>query len=401
MERFVAAETQTVQPLWRNALSTQVSLERAIQEVTAQVQGLGTADLGIFFISDSFASEYVRLLPLLREYLPVRYLIGCGGHGIVGSLPDGSARELEGTPALALTVARLPGVAIQPFHLQADRLPDLDSPPQAWVDLIGMDPQQQPHFILLADPATSRITDVLQGLDYAYPRSIKAGGLVGEGLFCQEAWVRQGVVGVALAGLRAEAIVAQGCRPIGELYRVTQGERNIILGLEDRAPLLVLQQVLQSLDEKDRELAQSGLHIGVVGDEFKQEVSQTDFLIRNLLGIDPRHGAIAIGDRVRPGQRVQFYLRDAQASTADLRQLLTNYVRQHPEPPLGALMFACLGRGQHLYGRPNVDSQLFQSYLPGTTLSGCFCNGEIGPVGDTTYLHGYTSVFMLWYAGGA
>ncbi len=64
-------------------------------------------------------------------------------------------------------------------------------------------------------------------------------------------------------------------------------------------------------------------------------------------------------------------------------------------------MFACLGRGQHLYGRPNVDSQLFQSYLPGTTLSGCFCHGEIGPVGDTTYLHGYTSVFVLWYAGAA
>jgi small ligand-binding sensory domain FIST len=401
MDRFVDAEIPAMQPLWRNALSRQVSLERAIQEVTAQVQGVKTADLGILFISDSFASEYVRLLPLLREYLPIRCLMGCGAHGIIGSLPDGSAQELEGIPALALTVAQLPGVQIQPFHLRPDELPDLDSPPEAWVERIGIDPQQRPHFILLADPATSRINDVIQGLDYAYPHSIKAGGLVGEGLFCQEEWVRQGVVGVALAGLRAEAIVAQGCRPIGELYRVTRGERNIILGLEDRTPLQVLQHVLQNLDEKDRQLAQSGLHIGVVGDEFKQELTQTDFLIRNLLGIDPRHGAIAIGDRVRPGQRVQFYLRDAQASTADLRQLLTNYVRQHPEPPLGALMFACLGRGQHLYGRPNVDSQLFQSYLPGTTLSGCFCHGEIGPVGDTTYLHGYTAVFVLWYAGAA
>jgi len=209
----------------------------------------------------------------------------------------------------------------------------------------------------------------------------------------------EGVVGVAVAGLRAEAIVAQGCRPIGEPYRVTRGERNIILGLEDRTPLQVLQNLIQNLDDKDRELAQSGLHIGVVGDEFKQELTQTDFLIRNLLGIDPRHGAIAIGDRVRPGQRVQFHLRDAQTSTADLQQLLENHLRHHPEPPLGALMFACLGRGEHLYGRPDVDSHLFQSYLPGTALAGCFCNGEIGPVGDTTYLHGYTSVFVLWYAG--
>jgi small ligand-binding sensory domain FIST len=399
MERFVDAETNATQPLWISALSTQVSLERAIREVTAQVQGIGTADLAILFISDSFASEYSRLLPLLGEYLSVPCLIGCGGNGVIGSLGDGTAREVEGKPALALTVARLPGVQVQPFVLAPEHLPDLDSPPQAWTDAIGIDPALEPHFILLADPATSQITDVVQGLDYAYPRSVKAGGLVGDGLFCQQEWVRQGVVGVALAGLRAETIVAQGCRPIGKPYRVTRGERNIILGLEDSTPLQVLQNLIQNLDDNDRQLAQSGLHIGVVGDEFKQELTQTDFLIRNLLGIDPRHGAIAIGDRVRPGQRVQFHLRDAQTSATDLQQLLASHVRRHPEPPLGALMFACLGRGEHLYGRPNVDSQLFQSYMPGTPLAGCFCNGEIGPVGDTTYLHGYTSVFVLWYAG--
>ncbi|MEN9216204.1 MAG: FIST C-terminal domain-containing protein [Gloeomargarita sp. HHBFW_bins_162] len=399
MERFVDAETTPTQCLWLNALSTQVSLERAIQEVTAQVQAIGRADLALLFISDSFASEYSRLLPLVHEYLSVQCLIGCGGSGIIGSLPSGTAQEVEGKPALALTVARLPGVQVQPFVLQPGQIPDLDSPPQAWVDLLGVDPAGDPHFILLADPATSPITDVIQGLDYAYPHSVKAGGLVGDGLFYQEQWLRQGIVGVALSGLRAETIVAQGCRPIGEPYRVTRGERNIILGLEDRTPLQVLQNLIQNLDENDRELAQSGLHIGVVGDEFKQELTQTDFLIRNLLGIDPRHGAIAIGDRVRPGQRVQFHLRDAQTSMADLQHLLENHVRHHPEPPLGALMFACLGRGEHLYGRPNVDSHLFQRYLPGTTLSGCFCNGEIGPVGNTTYLHGYTSVFVLWYAG--
>ncbi|MCS6781648.1 MAG: FIST N-terminal domain-containing protein [Gloeomargarita sp. SKYBB_i_bin120] len=398
MERFIPAETQP-SPQWLNALSTQVSLERAIQEVTAQVRSVGTADVALVFISDSFASEYVRLLPLLHEALPIRCLIGCGASGVVGSLPSGVAQEVEGKPALALSVARLPGVQVQPFVLYPQDLPDLDSPPQAWIDLIGVDPAQEPHFILLADPATSRIPDVLQGLDYAYPRSVKVGGLVGDGLFYQQEVLSQGVVGVALSGLRAEAIVAQGCRPIGQPYRVTRGERNIILGLEDRPPLQVLQTLIQNLDEADRQLAQSGLHIGVVSDEFKQELAPTDFLIRNLLGIDPRHGAIAIGDRVRPGQRVQFHLRDAQASLTDLQQLLAAHVRHHPEPPLGALMFACLGRGQHLYGRPNVDSHLFQRYLPGTTLAGCFCNGEIGPVGHTTHLHGYTAVFALWYVG--
>jgi len=138
MERFVDAETNPIQPLWMTALSTQVSLERAIQEVTAQVQSVGPVDLAFLFISESFTSEYSRLLPLLHEYLPVRCLVGCGGNGIIGSLPNGVAREVEGKPALSLTVARLPGVQVQPLVLSPKDLPDLDSPPQAWVDLIGV-----------------------------------------------------------------------------------------------------------------------------------------------------------------------------------------------------------------------------------------------------------------------
>ena len=59
-----------------------------------------------------------------------------------------------------------------------------------------------------------------------------------------------------------------------------------------------------------------------------------------------------------------------------------------------ALMFSCLGRGEVLYGKPNFDSSLFSSYL-NIPISGFFCNGEIGPVGSSTFLHGYTSVFGI------
>ncbi len=61
----------------------------------------------------------------------------------------------------------------------------------------------------------------------------------------------------------------------------------------------------------------------------------------------------------------------------------------------GALMFSCMGRGEGLYGSPNFDSHLFQRYLNNVPLAGFFCNGEIGPVGGSTFLHGYTSVFGI------
>ena len=105
---------------------------------------------------------------------------------------------------------------------------------------------------------------------------------------------------------------------------------------------------------------------------------------------------MAIGDRVRPGQRVQFHLRDEKTSAEDLQYLLENYIRDQPNNASGALMFSCLGRGESLYGVPNFDSNLFRRYLGDISLGGFFCNGEIGPVGGETFLHGYTSAFAIF-----
>jgi small ligand-binding sensory domain FIST len=103
---------------------------------------------------------------------------------------------------------------------------------------------------------------------------------------------------------------------------------------------------------------------------------------------------------MRPGQRIQLHLRDGKASAADLEEALLNYLNQlgleAPNvAPSAALMFSCMGRGERLYGKPNFDSDLLQKHLGLIPFSGFFCSGEIGPVGGTTFLHGYTSVFGI------
>jgi small ligand-binding sensory domain FIST len=404
---------------WVSTLSTRPSLESALKEVVEQAERSleGPADLGLIFISSAFASEYSRLMPLLEEMLPMAAIVGCGGGGIIGTNRRGFTEEVEGSPAVSLSLARLPGVKVTTFHVSAEELPDLDSPPDTWVDLLGVPAQEKPQFIILADPFSAKINDLLQGLDYAYPGAPKVGGLAGgdgtrgAALFCNYRLYREGTVGVALSGnIVLETIVAQGCRPIGRPYRVTEGERNILLKLEEqtddlgsagaeRSPLESLRELVQTLSEEDRELAQHSLFVGIVSDEFKLRLEPGDFLIRNLLGVDPKVGAIAIGDRVRPGQRIQFHLRDARTSAEDLEILLSRYQRSAEysgrSRSAGALMFSCLGRGEGLYGEPNFDSRLFSKYFNNIPLSGFFCNGEIGPVGDSTFLHGYTSVFGI------
>ena len=63
--------------------------------------------------------------------------------------------------------------------------------------------------------------------------------------------------------------------------------------------------------------------------------------------------------------------------------------------PAGALIFSCLGRGRRLYEEVNHDSRVFAETFGRAPLAGFFCNGEIGPVGGATCLHGYTSAFAL------
>ena len=163
---------------WVSALSTRPSLESALKEVVEQADRdlEGQADLALIFISSAFASEYSRLMPLLRELLPVPALLGCGGGGVIGTNRGGLTEEVEGSPAVSLSLARLPGVNVRTFHVGAEELPDLDSPPDTWVDLLGVPAQEEPQFIILADPFSAKINDLLQGLDYAYPGAVKVGG---------------------------------------------------------------------------------------------------------------------------------------------------------------------------------------------------------------------------------
>ncbi len=406
---------------WTNALSIRPSLEAAVKEVVDRVkQSLSeNPDLGIVFISSAYASEYSRLVPLILEQISIPVLIGCGGEGIVGVDDRNEVLEIESQPALSLSAAKLPEVEIDIFHLKNEDLPDLDSSPEAWVELVGVSVENRPQFILLSDPFSSKINDLLEGLDFAYPGSVKVGGLASSSsmggqtaLFFHGEGDRgdylrsQGTIGIALSGnIVLDTIVAQGCRPISNPYQITKAERNIILALAEsgdrenysRPPLEILQQIISTLDEKDRKLVENSLFVGIARDEFKVELGQRDFLIRNLLGIDPKSGAIAIGDRIRPGQRIQFHLRDAETSAEDLDLLLKSYREEQTlvASPAGALIFSCLGRGQRLYGKPNFDSNLFRSYLNNTPLGGFFCNGEIGPVGARTFLHGYTSAFAI------
>ena len=184
--------------------------------------------------------------------------------------------------------------------------------------------------LLLGDPYTFPVDVFLEEMNESHSAIPVLGGMAsgtqGPGqcrLVFGENVANQGAVGVLLQGdLGLRWIVSQGCRPIGRHMVVTAGQDNMIDELGGKPPLRHLQELWPELTPHDQQLLQQGLHVGRVINEYQGDFQRGDFLIRNVLGLDQESGALAITDRVRVGQTVQFHVRDAATADEDLRALL-------------------------------------------------------------------------------
>ncbi len=375
---------------------------QALGEAIKAELGSHVPDLAFLFFSSHYAEQADALVSAVREAGGPRLLLGGSGEGVIAG-----AEEIEGTGAVTLWGARLPGVRLIPLRLSFEEA-------QSGVALIDWPDEldaatEPPFFFLLADPYTSPINEVLAMMEDRCPGATAIGGLVGGGNDLGENRVllngdvfEDGLVGVAVSGpVRVRTVVSQGCRPIGERYLVTKAEKNVIHELGGAPALEQLQAAVDSLDLDERRIAPRALHLGIVIDEHRDRFERGDFLVRNLIGADRETGSMAIGDMVKVGQTVQFHLRDARAASEDLNLLLTEDRTAHPQPPLGALMFSCCGRGRGLFGRPHHDVTALRTRSGTIPVAGFFAQGEIGPVGGSNFLHGYTASIALFSEPGS
>jgi small ligand-binding sensory domain FIST len=387
---------------WGSSLSRKPDAAAALSEAATALEGQldgESPDLLLCFASPHHVQDLDALSRMAARRFPDALVIGCTGRGVIGG-----GHEAEDGPALSLTGAHLPGVECSAVHVEMTALPAPDARAGAWRALTGASPGTQPSFLVLADPFTLDSHALIRGLDLAYPRAPKFGGLASGGeapgehrLLLGTELHRSGAVVVAFAGdVEVETVIAQGCRPIGQPMLVTRCKGGLLQELDRGAPLKVLGEIYESLGPRDRELMRDSLFLGLDMREERVEYDPGELLVRNIVGADQETGALAVGEVLHPVQAVQFVLRDAHAAEEDLRRLLDGRARSGREPPAGALLFSCTGRGSGLFGAVDHDTALFEEKLGPAALGGFFCNGEIGPVGGTTFLHGYTSAFALF-----
>ena len=356
-------------------------------------------DLGLVFMTPDRFAEAGQILEVLRVHAQVPLLVGCSS----GTLIAG-CEELEGASGLALGIYSLPGAELKAVRFSQEQL-DEASGPAYWHHETEIVPEKSNGWLCFADPFHLDCDSWLRAWNEAYAPHAILGGLASGDPSAQRTQIylngdvyEEGGVGVSFGGrITLASMISQGCTPIGETWTITKAERNLIHEIGNRPAYEVLAETFGALSAEEQQQAQGNLFVGLVVNEYLDEFHRGDFLIRNLMGVDPNTGTIAIGAYPRPGQTMQFQCRLASAGTEDLKALLEHSRRTLAGRVIyGGCLCSCNGRGEHLFGQPNHDASNVQAALGPFGLAGFFCNGEIGPVGEKNFLHGYTASLALF-----
>ncbi len=375
-------------------LSTSDSARDAAREAAREARGGARAraeiDLAFVFLSPAHLFEAEAVAEVVREELAPRHLLGCVAEGVVGRV-----RELEEGAAVAVWAGALPGAEIECFHAAAVQtdggiavlgFPELDDP-----GLVAMfvDP-----FTFPAGPFLTRLNEVREEIPLVGGIAAGGGRPGTQALILDDAVHAEGAVGAIVSGLPIVAVVSQGCRPLGREAVITRCEGNVVYELAGRPAVERLREEIAALSLEERTLAASGILAGLVIDENRPQYDTGDFLMRGLLGADEATGALALGETVRVGQTVRFFVRDAASAHADLRRALADVPGRGR--PAGALLFTCNGRGTNMFPEPDHDARAVAEALGTQAVAGFFCGGEIGPVGGKAFLHGFTATLAVF-----
>lgn len=363
-----------------------VAAAEVADAVVAQL-GIGP-DAALVFFTGAHGGSAEEMTRAIRDRLLPGVLMGASAVSVVAG-----DREFEATPAVSLWAGRIGEVVPARFTAYRDGSGIGIEGPDA--DVLG----SAHTLVLIPDPFTFPVDLLMDQLADDHPDLQVIGGMAsaaarpgGNRLILDNDVYTEGAVGLLLSGpTRVTTVVSQGCRPVGRPLVVTKADQNKILELAGRPAYEQVADMIGSLSDEERQLAAQGLHIGRVIDEHKLEFSRGDFLIRGVLAAEPETGSVTVGDVVPVGAAVQFQVRDAASADEDLKELMAGRAAD------GALLFTCNGRGSHLFGTPDHDAALISAALDGVPLGGMFCAGEVGPVGDRNFVHGFTASLALFH----
>lgn len=353
------------------------------------IAGLAAADgsnLGILYLTEPAAPVLPELVRALAEHTGISLWVGGVGLGVCSG-----KEEIFDEAAAAVMTAALPPDGFRVFASTSDPGSDMPRQHAAWME------RAQPALALVhADP---RCPDLPKAaIDIAAASgAFLVGGLVSHR--CMQPLLARtpgdaGLGGNGLAGLMLapEISVAtgltQGCSPIGPVHRIDEARDNVVMIIDGRPALNVF------VEDIGPDLAKDLRRIGgLIFAALPVTGSDTgDYLVRNLLAIDPARGWLVVGAEIASGDPIVFCRRDPDSAQQDMGRMLRQLGARLDEPPKAGIYVSCVARGAALFGEAGVETALIRERLGEFPLIGFFANGEI----SRDRLYGHTGVLTLF-----
>lgn len=357
------------------------------------------AQLALVFIPPRLFDAAPEILAAVREETGVEHLLGASANSVIAG-----GEEFEDSLSMSLGLYSLPGATLQTVHFSQRQVEEWNGGGY-WHLESRQTAETVNSWLVFADPFSLDSDRWLRQWNDAFPGIPTLGGLASGDYserriqLYQDGRVHsEGGVALAVSGrVRIKGMISQGCTPIGETWTITRAEQNVVWEIGNRPAYEVLYETLESLSPAQRELSRGNLFAGLAISEYRDEFERGDFLVRNILDADAEAGAITLGAAPRAGQTLQFQRRDAAASREDMTVMLRRAQNDlSGRKVYGGCLCSCNGRGAGLFGEAHHDASKVQEAFGPLGLAGFFCNGELGPVGGETFLHGYTASLALF-----
>lgn len=339
------------------------------------------ANIGFVYITDIFAEDASNVLAYLRQKTGIENWVGTVGMGICAA-----DTEYFDQPAVAAMVGTLPEGSFQTFPSIDKGVDQLSPKVRAWIANAGA-----PFGIVHADSANADTPELIESLALETSAFLVGGLTSSRGPHHQFAGrlTGGGVSGVLFSPeVEVATSLTQGCTPISGYHVVSDCLDNVIIGLDGRRALDVFKEAIGEILARDL-----GRAVGYIHAAVPIEASDTgDYLVRNVVGVDPVRGWIAVGAPLQPGERVMFVRRDPKSAEKDLNESLDNLKRRLPGPPKAGVFFSCVARGVNMFGTSGREMELIRARLGEFPMIGFYAGGEI----SNARLYGYTGVLALF-----
>lgn len=361
------------------------------RDVTSRcLAGLGdptpSANLGFVYATDRLAPYMREIVAQLRVRTGIEDWVGTVGIGIAANRDGGPPAEHYGRPAMALMVAAMPPDSyriVQPVHGGENTLRERDG---EWLE------RRQPGFgVVHADPRNPLTPQIVADI------ARQSGAYLVGGLTSSRAGypqvARRVVEGGVSGALFSDAMavltgLSQGCAPIGPWHTVTAAEPHFLRSLDGRRALDVFRAEIGPQLARDLRQVAGTIFVALP----VRGTDTGDYLVRNLISIDPAGGGLGVAADVEVGDKVMFVRRDRAAAEADLKDMLARLVRGANRPIKGALYHCCVARGPNLFGPNAEELRLVRDAIGDVPLVGFLANGEI----CNDRLYAYTGVLTLF-----